>query len=92
MGEEGSHMHGKLFSLAAARNYMLAYHKETVYHSINIGTALIVNGVISIQHHAEMKNVGGINIPVRSAHLLQSRTQDTSVHFTRVSPRFVVLG
>lgn len=62
-------MHSKLFCLAAARNYMLAYHKETVYHSINIGTALIVNGVISIQHQAEMKNVGGINIPVRSAHI-----------------------
>lgn len=69
VGQDERRMHSKLFCLAAARNYMPAYHKETVYHSINIGPALIVNGVISIQHQAEMKNVGGINIPVRSAHI-----------------------
>lgn len=44
----GNHMHSKLFCLAAAQNHMLAYHKETLYHSINIGTTLIVNRIISI--------------------------------------------
>lgn len=35
---------------------MLAYHKETLYHSLNIGTALIVNWIISIEHQAGVKH------------------------------------
>ena len=48
VGQAENHTHSKLFCLAAAENHMLAYHKETLYHSINIGTALIVNRIISI--------------------------------------------
>lgn len=54
-GQAENHMHSKLFCLAAAKNHMLAYHTETLYHSLNIDTALIVNWIISIWHQAEMK-------------------------------------
>lgn len=48
VGRAGNHTRSKLFCLAAAENHMLAYHKETLYHSVNIGAALIVNRIISI--------------------------------------------
>lgn len=47
--------HNKLFCLAAAKNHTLAYRKETLYHSLNIGSALIVNCIISISHAAGVK-------------------------------------
>lgn len=37
------------------KNPALAYHNETPYHSLNIGTALMIDRIISMRRQAELR-------------------------------------
>lgn len=62
--------------LQLKKNHMFACHKETLYHSLNIGPALIVNWIISIQHQAEMKYCENKHSCEVCPDLLQSSAQE----------------